>query len=130
MLCDKYKYIPEILIYLKLQFHGFFYCSSDDQDEEEIGYESNEDEDKKATEKVRKYQVNRLKYYYGVAEFNSPIAANKVYIDCDQSEYELSATKFDLRFIPEDMEFNDDPPTGLFTFFYIYFVTCLFSFVY
>jgi len=85
--------------------------SSDDQDEEEIGYENNEDEDKKATEKVRKYQVNRLKYYYGVAEFNSPIAANKVYIDCDQSEYELSATKFDLRFIPEDMEFNDDPPT-------------------
>ena len=54
-----------------------------------------------------------MKYYYGVAEFNSPIAANKVYIDCDQSEYELSATKFDLRFIPEDMEFKDDPPTEI-----------------
>merc|ERR1711936_633821 len=36
--------------------------SSDQDEEEEIGYE-NED-DKKATEKVRKYQVNRLKYYY------------------------------------------------------------------
>jgi hypothetical protein len=81
--------------------------SSDNQDEED-----NED-DKEATEKIRKYQVNRLKYYYAVAEFNSPIAANKVYIDCDQSEYELSATKFDLRFIPEDMEFKDDPPTEI-----------------
>ena len=103
---------------------------SEDIDNENLSEENNEDEDKKATEKVRKYQVNRLKYYYGVAEFNSPIAANKVYIDCDQSEYELSATKFDLRFIPEDMEFNDDPPTGLFTFVYIYFVSCLFAFVY
>ena len=48
-------------------------------------------------ERIRKYQVNRLKYYYAVAEFNSEMAANTVYTQCDGKEYELSATRFDLR---------------------------------
>merc|ERR1711899_291376 len=79
--------------------------------------DSDDDDDDDATEKalrdmerVRKYQVNRLKYYYAVAEFNSDIVADCVYKQCDGNEYELSATRFDLRFIPNDMEFNDDPP--------------------
>jgi len=63
-----------------------------------------------AMERIRKYQVNRLKYYYAVAEFNSPIAANCVYSQCDGNEYELSATRFDLRFIPDEMQFQDDGP--------------------
>ena len=63
-----------------------------------------------AMERIRKYQVNRLKYYYAVAEFNSAIAANRVYTQCDGNEYELSATRFDLRFIPDEMEFQDDGP--------------------
>ncbi len=66
--------------------------------------------DKEDLERVRKYQVNRLKYYFAVAEFNSVSAADRVYEQCDGSEYELSATKFDLRFIPDGMEFKDDPP--------------------
>lgn len=72
--------------------------------------EDDELNEKKDYEKVRKYQINRLKYYYAVAEFNTIEAANHVYSQCDGSEYELSATRFDLRFIPEEMEFNDDPP--------------------
>lgn len=80
---------------------------------QENSSESEDDQDlneKQDYEKVRKYQINRLKYYYAVAEFSSIEAANHVYTQCDGSEYELSATRFDLRFIPEDMEFNDDPP--------------------
>jgi len=61
-------------------------------------------------ERVRQYQVKRLDYYYAIAEFNSDVAAECVYNKCDKNEYEMSATAFDLRFIPEDMEFNDDPP--------------------
>lgn len=61
-------------------------------------------------ERVRKHQINRLKYYYAVAEFNSTSAANKVYTECDGNEYELSGTRFDLRFIPDEMRFEDDPP--------------------
>ena len=64
--------------------------------------------DNKAMDRVRKYQISRLKYYYAVVDFDSVGSASTVYDACDGVEYELSATRFDLRFIPGEIEFDEE----------------------
>ncbi|CBQ67586.1 related to ESF1-18S rRNA factor, nucleolar protein involved in pre-rRNA processing [Sporisorium reilianum SRZ2] len=58
-------------------------------------------------EALRTYQLDRLRYYYAVATFDSKETARHVYNEIDGTEMERTANVFDLRFVPDGMEFAD-----------------------
>lgn len=71
--------------------------------EQEDEYEFNEME-------LRKYEAQKMKYYFAVVYCDSVETANMLYNQIDGLEFELSNLKMDLRFIPESVtEFPNEP---------------------
>jgi NUC153 domain len=58
---------------------------------------------------LRQYQLERLRYYYAVAVCSDKETAQEIYESIDGTEYLSSANFIDLRFIPDDVDFDDKP---------------------
>ncbi|KAH9316440.1 hypothetical protein KI387_025067, partial [Taxus chinensis] len=77
-----------------------------------FGTDDDSDEDEETeidNEKLRQYEKARLRYYYAVIECDSSATADYLYKACDGVEFERTSNVMDLRFIPDDMEFNHPP---------------------
>ncbi|KAL5495378.1 ESF1 [Sanghuangporus weigelae] len=57
---------------------------------------------------LRKYQLERLRYYYAIVTCDTVEAAVHIVSELDGTELERSANVFDLSFVPDDMTFDDD----------------------
>jgi hypothetical protein len=69
---------------------------------------SNQDESEFNPEKLREYQLERLRYYYAVVDCDSINTARNVYEGCDGAEFEKTSNVFDLRYIPSEMTFEGE----------------------
>lgn len=83
---------------------------SDTEDEDRIkaelqGDDTGEEFDSTA---LRAYQLDRLRYYYAVITCSSANVAKSIYDNLDGREYLTSANFFDLRFVPDGMDFDQD----------------------
>ncbi|KNE69924.1 hypothetical protein AMAG_14771 [Allomyces macrogynus ATCC 38327] len=90
--------------------------SDDDEDEKKpaLTLEEEDDTDYNA-EALRRYQLERLRYYYAVVECDSVETAAAIFKQCDGAEFEATSNFFDLRFIPDDVSFDEDTPRDVAT---------------
>ncbi|UQC76457.1 uncharacterized protein CLUP02_17970 [Colletotrichum lupini] len=58
---------------------------------------------------LRKYQLDRLRYFYAVMTVSDKATAQKLYEATDGTEYASSSNFLDLRFVPDDTTFDDEP---------------------
>ncbi|KAJ3823361.1 hypothetical protein F5878DRAFT_557539 [Lentinula raphanica] len=70
----------------------------------QVGDENEFDQDA-----LRKYQLERLRYYYAILECDTVDAASHIYDELEGTELERSANVFDMSFVPNDMTFEDEP---------------------
>ncbi|KAI1399515.1 hypothetical protein F4819DRAFT_414612 [Hypoxylon fuscum] len=97
--------------------------SDDSEDEEDEDEDEDEDDDEKIKNEIlkegddqdfdsdalRAYQLDRLRYYYAVMVCSDTATADKIYQATDGTEYQTSSNFMDLRFIPDDVTFDDEP---------------------
>ncbi|TEB35204.1 hypothetical protein FA13DRAFT_1707318 [Coprinellus micaceus] len=58
---------------------------------------------------LRKYQLERLRYYYAIVTCDNVEASSHVYDELQGTELERSANVFDMSFVPDGMEFENEP---------------------
>ncbi|KAE8779902.1 pre-rRNA-processing protein ESF1 [Hordeum vulgare] len=77
-----------------------------DSDEDDNDEEDDEHDSDSENNKLRTYELNRLRYYYAVVVCDSSTTANHLYTTLDGTEFLKTANVFDLQFISDNMEFK------------------------
>uniref|UniRef100_A0A5S6PMN7 ABTAP, putative n=2 Tax=Brugia malayi TaxID=6279 RepID=A0A5S6PMN7_BRUMA len=70
--------------------------------------EDTEEMDEITREAMRAYQLERMRYYYAIIECDGVETASCLYEACDGVEFESSAVRLDLRFVPDEMIFENN----------------------
>ena len=74
-----------------------------EEDNPAIKTEVGDDGERFSENKYRRYEIQRLKYYYAIVEFDTVETASHVYRECEGTEIERSGNSFDLSFVPDEM---------------------------
>lgn len=82
---------------------------SDDGEQSETEFQGDDTGEEFDSTALRNYQLDRLRYYYAVITCSSANVAKSIYDNLDGREYLTSANFFDLRFVPDDTTFDQDP---------------------
>ncbi|KAJ9120696.1 hypothetical protein QFC22_002627 [Naganishia vaughanmartiniae] len=89
----------------------------EDEDEDPTGLDMGSDDGSEASEipegdvdmdKLREYQLERLRYYYAIATFSDVSAAEYILNECNGTEFERTANVFDMMYVPDDTDFDVD----------------------
>lgn len=89
--------------------HGPVGLFDEEKAKDEDSDDEDDDDEEMDNEKLRAYEMSRLRYYYAVVECDSSATADYLYKSCDGVEFERTSNKLDLRFIPDSMEFKHQP---------------------
>lgn len=93
----------------KEELHGPAELINNKLDSAEVKATNDTQDSRFHQEKLRQYQINRLKYYFAVVDCDSPRTADALYNELNGMEFESSGCILDLRFIPDDMIFDQEP---------------------
>ncbi|KEY66308.1 hypothetical protein S7711_02770 [Stachybotrys chartarum IBT 7711] len=58
---------------------------------------------------LRAYQIDRLRYFYAIVVCSDIKTSQAIYEATDGTEYQSSSNFLDLRFVPDDLTFDDEP---------------------
>lgn len=56
---------------------------------------------------LRKYELERRRYYFAIVDCDSPETAAAIYQACDGVEIEDTSSAFDLRYVPNEQQFDE-----------------------
>eukprot|EP01068_Selenidium_serpulae_P012368 Selendium_serpulae@DN5807_c0_g1_i2.p1 len=95
----------------RLNFRGDSAAGGDDTVGDDVGVDEQENDvgvgqenDPKTSKAIRRYQRDRSRYYFAIAECDKPSTAQFLYDQLDGLDSDVSIGALDLRFVPDDLE--------------------------